>query len=55
MKMSKTALSGGQAGRVGLARLEQFVRDPRGGVMLVSNDREFLARNATRVLGLELA
>jgi ATPase subunit of ABC transporter with duplicated ATPase domains len=39
----------------GLARLEQFVRDLRGGVVLVSHDREFLARTVTRVLELDLA
>jgi ATPase subunit of ABC transporter with duplicated ATPase domains len=75
-----TALSGGQAARVGLAallvsrfdvvlldeptndldldglaRLEHFVRDLRGGVVLVSHDREFLARTVTRVLELDLA
>ncbi|MDG4662966.1 ribosomal protection-like ABC-F family protein [Mycobacterium sp. 236(2023)] len=75
-----TALSGGQAARVGLAalvlsrfdivlldeptndldldglaRLEQFVQDLRGGVVLVSHDREFLARTVTRVLELDLA
>lgn len=75
-----TALSGGQAARVGLAalmlsrfdivmldeptndldldglaRLEDFVRDLRGGVVLVSHDREFLARTVTRVLELDLA
>jgi ATPase subunit of ABC transporter with duplicated ATPase domains len=75
-----TALSGGQAARVGLAalmlsrfdivlldeptndldldgldRLERFVRDLRGGVVLVSHDREFLARTVTRVLELDLA
>jgi ATPase subunit of ABC transporter with duplicated ATPase domains len=75
-----TALSGGQAARVGLAalmlsrfdvvlldeptndldldglaRLEQFVRELRGGVVLVSHDREFLARSVTRVLELDLA
>ena len=75
-----TALSGGQAARVGLAalmlsrfdvalldeptndldldglaRLENFVRDLRGGVVLVSHDREFLARSVTRVLELDLA
>ena len=75
-----TALSGGQAARVGLAalmlsrfdivlldeptndldldglaRLEDFVRDLRGGVILVSHDREFLARSVTRVLELDLA
>ncbi|MCW1959533.1 MAG: ATP-binding cassette domain-containing protein [Mycobacterium sp.] len=75
-----TALSGGQAARVGLAvlmlsrfdivlldeptndldldglaRLEDFVGDLRGGVVLVSHDREFLARCVTRVLELDLA
>jgi ATPase subunit of ABC transporter with duplicated ATPase domains len=75
-----TALSGGQAARVGLAalvlsrfdvvlldeptndldldglaRLEDFVRDLRSGVVLVSHDREFLARSVTRVLELDLA
>ncbi|MGB3481829.1 MAG: ABC-F family ATP-binding cassette domain-containing protein [Mycobacterium sp.] len=75
-----TALSGGQAARVGLAalvlsrfdivlldeptndldldgldRLERFVQDLRGGVVLVSHDREFLARSVTRVLELDLA
>jgi len=75
-----TALSGGQAARVGLAalilsrfdivlldeptndldldgldRLEAFVRDLRGGVVLVSHDREFLARSVNRVLELDLA
>ncbi|WP_395309136.1 ABC-F family ATP-binding cassette domain-containing protein [Mycobacterium sp. AMU20-3851] len=75
-----TALSGGQAAKVGLAalllsrfdivlldeptndldlegldRLERFVGDLRGGVVLVSHDREFLARSVTRVLELDLA
>lgn len=75
-----TALSGGQAARVGLAalllsrfdivlldeptndldldglaRLERFVGELRGGVVLVSHDREFLARSVTRVLELDLA
>ena len=75
-----TALSGGQAARVGLAalilsrfdialldeptndldldglaRLEDFVRELRGGVVLVSHYREFLARSVTRVLELDLA
>ncbi|WP_159574168.1 ABC-F family ATP-binding cassette domain-containing protein [Curtobacterium sp. 18060] len=74
-----TALSGGQAARVGLAalllsrfdivlldeptndldldgldRLEGFVRGLRGGVVLVSHDREFLARSVTSVLELDL-
>lgn len=75
-----TALSGGQAARVGLAalllsrfdivlldeptndldldgleRLERFVQGLRGGAVLVSHDREFLARCVTRVLELDLA
>ncbi|MFN8072141.1 MAG: ABC-F family ATP-binding cassette domain-containing protein [Mycobacterium sp.] len=75
-----TALSGGQAARVGLAalmlsrfdialldeptndldldglaRLEELVRELRGGVVLVSHDREFLARSVTRILELDLA
>jgi len=75
-----TALSGGQAARVGLAalllsrfdivlldeptndldldgldRLEAFVRGLRGGAVLVSHDREFLARSVTAVLELDLA
>ncbi|MDR3663514.1 MAG: ABC-F family ATP-binding cassette domain-containing protein [Mycobacterium sp.] len=75
-----TALSGGQAARVGLAalmlsrfdivlldeptndldldglaRLEDIVGNLRGGVVLVSHDREFLARSVTRVLELDLA
>ncbi len=39
----------------GLDRLETFVRGLRGGVVLVSHDREFLARAVTRVLELDLA
>ncbi|MFG6401872.1 ABC-F family ATP-binding cassette domain-containing protein [Microbacterium sp. P04] len=39
----------------GLERLEAFVRGLRGGVALVSHDREFLARSVTRVLELDLA
>ncbi|WIE63612.1 ABC-F family ATP-binding cassette domain-containing protein [Curtobacterium sp. MCLR17_036] len=75
-----TALSGGQAARVGLAalllsrfdvvlldeptndldldgldRIEAFVKGLRGGVVLVSHDREFLARSVTSVLELDLA
>lgn len=38
----------------GLERLETFVRGLRGGVVLVSHDREFLARCVTRVLELDL-
>lgn len=75
-----TALSGGQAARVGLAalllsrfdvllldeptndldldglaRLESFVTSQRTGVVVVSHDREFLARCVTRVVELDLA
>ncbi|MDQ0644922.1 ABC-F family ATP-binding cassette domain-containing protein [Microbacterium murale] len=39
----------------GLERLEAFVSGLRGGVVLVSHDREFLARSVTRVLELDLA
>jgi len=39
----------------GLERLESFVTGLRGGVVLVSHDREFLARCVTRVLELDLA
>jgi len=39
----------------GLERLESFVRGLRGGAVLVSHDREFLARCVTRVLELDLA
>ncbi|WP_439688592.1 ABC-F family ATP-binding cassette domain-containing protein [Curtobacterium sp. SP.BCp] len=39
----------------GLARLEQFVQGLRGGAVLVSHDREFLARSVTAVLELDLA
>ncbi|MGH3726203.1 MAG: ABC-F family ATP-binding cassette domain-containing protein [Mycobacterium sp.] len=39
----------------GLSRLEGFVRDLRGGVVLVSHDREFLARSVTHILELDLA
>ena len=39
----------------GLARLEAFVRGLRGGVVLVSHDREFLARCVTTVVELDLA
>ncbi|GAA3019428.1 ABC-F family ATP-binding cassette domain-containing protein [Microbacterium dextranolyticum] len=39
----------------GLARLEEFVRSHRSGIVLVSHDREFLARSVTRVLELDLA
>ncbi|MBB2987419.1 ABC-F family ATP-binding cassette domain-containing protein [Terracoccus luteus] len=39
----------------GLERLETFVRGLRAGVVLVSHDREFLARCVTRVVELDLA
>ncbi|MDY6808672.1 MAG: ABC-F family ATP-binding cassette domain-containing protein [Actinomycetota bacterium] len=39
----------------GLMRLENLVRGMRGGVVLVSHDREFLARSVTRVVELDLA
>ncbi|MDP9889687.1 ABC-F family ATP-binding cassette domain-containing protein [Pseudarthrobacter enclensis] len=39
----------------GLATLENFVTGLRGGVVLVSHDREFLARCVTRVVELDLA
>ncbi|WP_271982694.1 ABC-F family ATP-binding cassette domain-containing protein [Pseudoclavibacter terrae] len=39
----------------GLDRLEAFIQGLRGGVVLVSHDREFLARSVTRVLELDLA
>ncbi len=39
----------------GLDRLERFISDLRGGVVLVSHDREFLARSVTRILELDLA
>nr|WP_202107289.1 ABC-F family ATP-binding cassette domain-containing protein [Agromyces seonyuensis] len=39
----------------GLDRLEAFVAGLRGGVVLVSHDREFLARTVTKVLELDLA
>ncbi len=38
----------------GLERLERFVRAARGGIVVVSHDREFLARTVTRVLELDL-
>jgi ATPase subunit of ABC transporter with duplicated ATPase domains len=75
-----TALSGGQAARVGLAalllsrydlllldeptndldlagldHLERFVTGSRAGIVVVSHDREFLARTVTRVVELDLA
>ncbi|ANH36662.1 putative ABC transporter ATP-binding protein YjjK [Nocardioides dokdonensis FR1436] len=39
----------------GLAQLESFVQGLRGGVVLVSHDREFLARCVTRIVELDLA
>jgi len=39
----------------GLERLERFVGGLRAGVVLVSHDREFLARTVTRVVELDLA
>lgn len=39
----------------GLARLEDFVKGLRGGVVLVSHDREFLSRCVTTVVELDLA
>lgn len=39
----------------GLARLEEFVTGLRGGVVLVSHDREFLARCITSVVELDQA
>ncbi|MFE2914100.1 ABC-F family ATP-binding cassette domain-containing protein [Kitasatospora indigofera] len=39
----------------GLDRLEGFVKGLRAGTVLISHDREFLARTVTRVLELDLA
>ncbi|MDH6132376.1 ATPase subunit of ABC transporter with duplicated ATPase domains [Kitasatospora sp. MAA4] len=39
----------------GLARLESFVTGLRAGTVVISHDREFLARTVTRVLELDLA
>lgn len=39
----------------GLGRLETFVRSQRAGVVVVSHDREFLARCVTGVVELDLA
>ncbi|MGW0037516.1 ABC-F family ATP-binding cassette domain-containing protein [Gordonia sp. NPDC003376] len=39
----------------GLARLEEVVAGMRGGVVLVSHDREFLARSVTRVMEIDAA
>jgi ATPase subunit of ABC transporter with duplicated ATPase domains len=39
----------------GLARLEEFVAGLRAGTVLVSHDREFLARTVTRVVEIDLS
>jgi ATPase subunit of ABC transporter with duplicated ATPase domains len=39
----------------GLAQLERFVDGARAGIVVVSHDREFLARTVTRVVELDLA
>jgi ATPase subunit of ABC transporter with duplicated ATPase domains len=39
----------------GLAQLEEFITNLRAGVVLVSHDRECLARTVTRVVELDLA
>jgi len=39
----------------GLDQLERFVSAARAGIVLVSHDREFLARTVTRVVELDLA
>lgn len=39
----------------GLERLESFVRGLRAGIVVVSHDREFLARCVTRVVELDVA
>ncbi|HEX3789598.1 MAG TPA: ABC-F family ATP-binding cassette domain-containing protein [Pseudonocardiaceae bacterium] len=39
----------------GLARLERFVTGLRAGTVLVSHDREFLARTVNRIVELDLA
>src|SRR4051794_8955444 len=39
----------------GLEQLERFVAGTRAGIVLVSHDREFLARTVTRVVELDLA
>ncbi|RFU19075.1 ABC-F family ATP-binding cassette domain-containing protein [Geodermatophilus marinus] len=38
----------------GLAQLERFVTEARAGIVVVSHDREFLARTVTRVVELDL-
>ncbi|MEU6890752.1 ABC-F family ATP-binding cassette domain-containing protein [Streptomyces sp. NPDC046557] len=39
----------------GLERLERFVKGLRAGTVVISHDREFLARTVTKVLELDLA
>ncbi|MGG5171749.1 ABC-F family ATP-binding cassette domain-containing protein [Pseudarthrobacter sp. J1738] len=39
----------------GLERLEKFIAGQRGGVVLVSHDREFLSRSVNRIVELDLA
>ena len=39
----------------GLGRLEAFIRGLRAGTVVVSHDREFLARTVTRVVELDIA
>ncbi|HEY0403103.1 MAG TPA: ATP-binding cassette domain-containing protein, partial [Blastococcus sp.] len=39
----------------GLDQLERFVEGSRAGIVVVSHDREFLARTVTRVVELDLA
>ncbi len=39
----------------GLERLERYVQDLRAGTVLVSHDREFLARTVTSIVELDLA
>ena len=39
----------------GLARLEAFIQGLRAGTVVVSHDREFLARTVTRVVELDIA
>ena len=39
----------------GLEQLERFVTGARSGIVVVSHDREFLARSVTRVVELDLA
>jgi ATPase subunit of ABC transporter with duplicated ATPase domains len=39
----------------GLDQLERFVAGSRGGIVVVSHDREFLSRTVTRVVELDLA